>query len=189
MTRHRIFIAINLPAGRKKELADFSRKWSELPVRWTKENGLHLTLAFLGYLNDEELVKICQTIKEIGSKHSPFSINFTEISYGPEERGIPRLIWLKGEKSEELSSLKKDLDKFLSEVIGFIPENRDFIPHITLARIRKWEWQRIEPEERPGIPRSFSSDFEVQSIEVMESELKRGGAEYTVLESIKLEKL
>jgi len=186
--RHRIFIAINLPAKIKKELTDFSRKWQELPVRWAKEDGLHLTLAFLGYLNDEELVEVCQKIKEIGLKHSPFSINFTEVNYGPEEKGIPRLIWLEGEKSEELSSLKKDLDKLLSEAIGFIPERRDFMSHITLARIRKWEWQKIEPEEKPDVHENLSLDFEVRSIEVMESELKRGGARYTILESVELEK-
>lgn len=186
--RHRVFVAINLPEKIKKELIDFSQKWPDLPVRWTKEESLHLTLAFLGYLNDEDLVKVCQAIQEIDSKHSSFSITFTKIDYGPKDKEAPRLIWLEGEKSKELSLLKKSLDKILIQTIGFLPENRDFTPHITLARIRKWDWQRIEPEERPEITEDFLMDFEVRSIEVMESRLKKSGAEYAILESIKLGK-
>lgn len=184
--KHRVFVTINLPEKIKKELIDFSQKWSDLPVRWTRKESLHLTLAFLGYLSDEDLVKICQAIQEIDSKHSSFPVNFTKIDYGPKNKGVPRLIWLEGEKSEELSLLKKDLDKILIQTIGFMPENRDFTPHITLARIKKWDWQRIEPEERPEIAEDFFMDFEVQSVEVIESRLKRGGAEYTILQSYNL---
>jgi len=187
MKEHRTFIAINLPEKVKKKLTDFQNKWSQLPVRWVKERSLHLTLAFLGYLSDEEIVKVCQDIKEMGLRHSSFSINFTKIDYGAEQGGIPRLIWAKGEESQGLSLLKKDVDGLLSESIGFSPENRDFLPHVTLGRVKKWEWKRIEPEERPQVSEDVSLDFEVCSIEVMESRLKRNGAEYIILESISLQ--
>jgi len=184
--RHRVFIAINLPEKIKKELIDFSQKWPDLPVRWAKKESLHLTLAFLGYLSDEDLVKICQAIEEISLKHSAFFLNFNKIDYGPKDKGVPRLIWLEGQKSEKLSLLKKDLDKILMQTIGFLPENRDFMPHITLARIKKWDWQKIEPEEKPEIAEDFFMDFEVRSIEAMESRLKKSGAEYTTLQSYNL---
>ena len=187
--RHRVFIAINLPENLREKLADFSRKWPQLPIRWVKVRNLHLTLAFLGYLSDEEIVKVCQTTKEVGLRHSPFLISLTKIDYGAKQKGVPRLIWTEGERSQELSLLKKDLDKVLSQSIGFAPENRDFLPHITLGRIRKWDWRRIEPDERPRVSEGISLDFEVSSIEVMESQLKRGGAEYMVLESVPLQKL
>ena len=187
--RHRVFIAINLPKKIKAKLIEYQEQWSELPVRWTKEESIHLTLAFLGNLSDDEVVKVCQAVKGIGQKHSPFSIQLSQTSYGPKEKSIPRLVWLKGERSKELDLLKKDLDDLLVKAIGFVSENREFLPHITLGRIRKWEWQRIEPEERPDISQDFPFSFEVESIEVMESHLKRGGAQYFVLESIPLEKI
>ena len=90
----------------------------------------------------------------------------------------PRMVWAIGEKSEEFSALKGDLDKSLAT-----SENREFSPHITLGRVRKWEWQRIEPEERPEVDEEINLSFPVSSIEVMESVLKRTGAEYAVLES------
>ncbi len=186
--KKRIFIAINLPEEVKKKLLEFQKKWSDLPVRWTKKENLHLTLAFLAYLSDEELKKVLEATKEVAEKHPPFFIEITKIDFGAKYKGVPRLIWAEGERSEELTSLKKDLDKTLSQTIHFSPENRDFLPHITLARIRKWDWQRIEPDQRPEICEYISEKFEVKSIEIMESRLKRGGAQYLILRSFGLNK-
>jgi 2'-5' RNA ligase len=66
------------------------------------------------------------------------------------------------------------------------PESRIYTPHITLGRIRVWEFRQIEPEERPDIEKEISLSFQVNSIEVMESQLKRGGSEYTILKSCPL---
>ena len=62
--RHRIFIAINLPEDIKKKLTDYQAKWLELPCRWTKKENLHITLMFLGYLSDEELLEILKILAE-----------------------------------------------------------------------------------------------------------------------------
>lgn len=186
--RHRIFIAINLPQEIKKELTKFQSKWPELPARWTKPENLHITLAFLGYLSDEEVAKVCQITNEVASRHQPFSINLNKICYGPPKKMPPRMVWVIGEKSKPLSELKNDLENELSGKIGFQPENRAFSPHITLARIRKWEFKSIEPEDRPKVETDLFLSFEVSSIEVMESHLKRTGAEYTILESCPLSK-
>ncbi len=55
--RPRVFIAINLPEDIKNELISFQKKWPNLPCRWTKKENLHITLLFLGHLNEEELLK------------------------------------------------------------------------------------------------------------------------------------
>jgi len=186
--RHRIFIAINLPEDIKKKLADCQAKWLELPIKWTKEENLHITLMFLGYLSDEELLEILKITKEVASRHEPFFINLKKIIYGPPKKMPPRMVWAEGEKSEELGKLQKDLENYLlaSSVKGMESENRPYAPHITLGRIRAWEFRQIEPEERPEVNEEINLSFEVNSIEVMESELKRGGAEYAILESCQL---
>jgi len=181
MQRRRVFIAINLPEDIKRSLAAYQKKWPEIPVRWTKPENLHITLDFIGYIRDEELVEICKKTKEAVSRHSPFKIKLSKICYGPIDKKPPRMIWAAGEKSREFFSLKEDFDKALG-----ISENREFSPHITLGRIKKWEWQRIDPEDRPIIDESIDLGFSVNSVEVMESTLKRGGAEYTTLESFNL---
>jgi len=186
--RHRIFIAINLPEDIKKKLTDYQAKWLELPCRWTKKENLHITLMFLGYLSDEELLEVLRLTREVTQKHKPFSINLKKIIYGPPKKMPPRMVWAEGEKSEELGKLQSDLENSLlaSPVKKMESESRPYAPHITLGRIKAWEFRSIEPEERPEVNEEINLSFEVKSIEVMESELKRGGPEYTVLESAPL---
>jgi 2'-5' RNA ligase len=159
---------------------------------------------FLGYLIDEELLEVCNITKEIASKNQSFSINLKKIIYGPPKKIPPRLVWVEGEKSEELGKLQKDLENsFLtsratakgkeedlssspSPVKGLESESRPYTSHISLGRIKTWEFKQIEPEERPEINEDINSSFEVNSIEVMESQLKRTGPHYTILESCPL---
>lgn len=188
MKRHRVFIAVNLPEDIKKKLADYQFKWPELPCRWTKKENLHITLIFLGYLSDEELFEVCKITKEVASRNRLFSINLTKICYAPPKKMPPKMIWAVGEKSAEFTALRGGLEKSLtfSEGVRFSPEERAFSPHITLGRIRQWEFRTINPEERPIVDTDIFLSFEVNSIEVMESRLKKGGAEYTILESCNL---
>jgi 2'-5' RNA ligase len=185
MKKHRIFIAINLPENIKKKLADCREKWSELTARWAKLDNIHITLAFLGYISDEEMPEVCKALEETVSKYNSFDINLNKICYGPlrdkSSGQAPRMVWAIGEKISELSLLKKELDEKLG-----VFENREFAPHITLARISQWAWQRIEPEERPEINEDINLSFTVNSIEIMESILKKGGPEYVILESYNL---
>lgn len=187
---HRIFIAINLPSEIKKELNKFQRKWIELPARWVKPENLHLTLIFLGYIKDKDLLKILTAVKEVALSYNPFFINFNKICYGPPNKPLPRLVWVESERNKDLNVLKNKLEKSLEEInIPFQKEEREFIAHITLARIKTWEFRQIEPEERIEINEEINLKFEVDSIEVMESRLKKSGAQYTILESAKLKKI
>lgn len=189
--KHRIFIAINLPEDIKKELAKYEEKWPELPAKWTNKDNLHITLEFLGNLTDIEIADVCNVLKDVASRHKSFSINLEKVLYGPPLRQgfagqAPRFVWVEGEKSSELEDFKKDLQECLLEEIKFRPEGRGFTPHITLARILEWEFRKIEPEERPEINEFIDFIVPVESVEVMESELKRGGPQYTILESCAL---
>ena len=184
--KHRIFIAINLPGDIKKELFSYSEKWPELSAKWTEKDNIHITLEFLGNLTDEEVGEVCVAVKEVAEKHNYFSLNINQILYGPPKKMPPRFVWAEGEKSEELSVIREDLEDALTEKVRFVPENRTFAPHITLARISEWEFRKIEPEERPEINERLDLFFTVESIEVMESEMKKGGPVYTILESFQL---
>jgi 2'-5' RNA ligase len=188
--QRRIFIAINLPDNVKKKLQEYQREWADLPVRFTKKDSLHLTVLFIGYVNDEQTLDICRNIREIGKKHQPFELGFNRICLGPSGKS-PRLIWLEGKKSEALVNLKRDIEGIMalgqndSRALAEIEkELKVFVPHITLARIRQIEWRKLETS--PQIDKDISISIPVNSIEVMESELKKGGVEYTILESAAL---
>lgn len=184
MKTRRIFIAINLPEKIKQNLADLQYNWPSLPVRWTKKENLHITLVFLGNVSDNELPGILDSVRKASSSHSGFQVKLEKVSYGPPHKKPPRMIWAIGEQSQELASLKKDLEGSLSKTA----DEKEFSLHITLARIQQWEWRRMDLEEIPEINEPINIIFPVNSIEVMESRLKKGGAEYIVLESIDIEK-
>lgn len=184
--RHRIFIAINLPGEVKKYLAGFEKKWADVPAKWMSQENLHITLIFLGDITDEELGQVCLTVKDIAQKYDSFNIALNKVAYGPADKIPPRYIWAGGEKSEDIFSLKKDLEDALSESVTLKPDKNMFTPHITLARIKEWEWRRIEPEERPEVNETLDTIFTVESIEVMESELTKSGPRYTIIESHQL---
>ena len=184
--RHRVFIAINPPNDVKEKLYSYSRQWPELPAKWTAKDNLHITLEFLGNLTDEEIGNVCPIVKDVAERHNSFSLEIKQVMYGPSDKIPPKMIWAEGDKSAELAELKEDLEKSLTEKIHFAPDNRTFAPHITLARINAWEWKSIEPEDQPEIKEDIDLLFTVESIEVMESELKREGPVYTILESHQL---
>lgn len=181
--RHRIFIAINLPAEIKKELSLYTEKWPDLPAKWVKPDNLHITLEFLGQITDKDLAEVCSTVKEVAKRHRSFSINLHKVSYGPPKKMPPKIVWVEGEKSDEILDLKEDLKELLTERVDYHPDMKGFSPHITLARISEFAFRQIEPEERPEINEDIDLAFTVESIEVMESELRREGPEYVIVET------
>lgn len=186
---HRIFIAVNLPEDIKEQFLAQQKRLRNLPIRWVKKDNLHITLIFLGHLKDEEIAEVCKTTKETVQRTAPFSIKLKEVCYGPPGKTPPRMVWIVGENSLELAKLKDNLEKELlttPNLNHLKTDIRAFSPHITLGRIRQWEWCQIEPEERTVVEEKLSLSFDVRSIEVMESRLKRGGAEYIILEACPL---
>ena len=177
---HRIFLAINLPNKVKTELLGYKARWPELPARWTTEDNLHITLMFLGNISDKELKEVQKITKEVAAHHKTFSFSLSQIIYGPQ-KNQPRMIWAKGETPKELLLLQKELMNALGR-----QEEHPFSLHITLARLNEWEFQTIELEERPTIDEEISLTIPVSSLKIMESKLRRGGAKYSIIESIPL---
>lgn len=193
--RHKIFLAINLPPDVRKVLARYPQKFPDLPAVWTPQENLHITLVFLGDLTDEELGEAVMAAKETASRHASFEVTLDKVGYGPDmelpfedaESKPPKMLWASGQKSKELSALKMDLQEAFVEKINFKPDVKIFAPHVTLARIGAMQWRAINPEERPEVQESIDMLFTVESIDVMESEMKKNGPHYTLIESIHLQ--
>jgi len=186
MNNRRVFIAINFPEQVKNRLLKYQDQWADMSMRWTRKDNLHLTLVFIGYVTDDEMLEICQLAKEIGQKHQPFEINFDKICLGPPNRP-PRMIWITGQPVVQLAQLRNDLEKtiFNSKEVDFKGSGyKLFNPHITLARFGQnqlWpKGQKLEVDQKIDLA------IPVETIEVMESHISRGGAEYSVLETIDL---
>jgi len=184
--KRRLFIAINLPENVKRKLIEYRQKWYNLNpelIRWVNKFNLHITLIFIGYVSDDEMYNICNIVKETAKKHEPFFIRMERIIIGPLD-ATPRMFWVEGEKSEELAKLQTDLENAITGEDYMKKEIRPYKPHITLARFRSLLLKSL-PEE---INEPFKFEIPVETIEIMQSSLKRTGAEYSVLESVNLGK-
>ena len=186
---HKVFIAINPNQEIKRKFFKYQSSLPNLPIRWTKKENLHITLSFLGKTKDELIPSLINSVEEVCLEHRPFSLEFNKICYGPTSEN-PRMIWIIGKKSKEIGELKNDLEKNLSSMPKQDPSvfRGGFSPHITLGRIRRNDFREIEPEKRPVINVDISIKFEVTSIDIIESLLGPTGAQYTILQSVNLNK-
>jgi len=193
MTFKRIFIAVNLPEKIREELEETEKNIQSLfpesegrgVVKWVKKENLHITLLFIGSVREKEIGRIEEILEGITKKKQPFRLSGGTIGYGPENKFPPRLIWLSLKESPDLSGIAKEIREKIEKtgIAGGTNNRQKFLPHITLGRINVWQWKRIELEERPIVEKNIDINFPLNSVELMESQLKRGGAEYMVLRS------
>lgn len=179
--KSKIFISINIPEKVKKRLEMATQKWKEFPVKWTKEANLHITLVFLGFVDEDMIPGICQKVSKTSQKKELFDLEFEEIGLFPSE-SAPRMVALIGKASEELKNLVNSIEEELE--ISYAPK-KSFRPHITLGRIRKHKWEDMDIV--PEIKEKFSVDIAVRSIDIMASNFGEGGSEYFLIESCPLE--
>ncbi len=187
MARRRIFLGVRLPAGLRKQLATYQNKWNELPAKWVEEENLHMTLLFLGRLREDQVGKTVETVHEVEKKFNPFSIFFKKVTYAPPKEEIPKLIWAEGKKSDSLKKLRESLKTELHNArLYYGSDKHDFIPHITLARLKKWAWKRMNPYEKPTVEDKVNFQVEIDNFEVIESKLSSNGPRYITLEKVNL---
>lgn len=183
----RLFVAINLPKEIKEELGEIEKELSEIPAKWVKPENLHLTLVFLGYLKKEHLEKVFFAIENSTKGILPFSLKLLNTTFAPKKEKIPRMVWVEVEKKKELLDLQKKLvENLISQNVPFLKEEREFSPHITLCRIRKWEFKSLDPELVPSAFLEVNLEFQVKSVDLMESKLKREGPDYFLVKSFPL---
>jgi 2'-5' RNA ligase len=191
----RLFIAINLPQEIKQELValegeiknSFSEEIGEHVAKWVEPENLHITLLFIGEVGEDKVEKISQIIQDSVGCWQKFEVKMDKICYGPPKAMPPRLIWLEIVKNMDLECLAQTISqKAIEGDILRQADSRPFSPHITLARIKEWVWKRIEPEERPQVEQEIDLSFRADSVDLMESVLKRTGPEYAIVQSFPL---
>ena len=178
MQKKKIFIEINVPNQLRRRLAQKIAQWPDLPIKWMKEENLHITVAFVGYVDESVIPGICQKVNEAVENFESFELEFDRIELGPNLND-PRMIWLTGEPNVELGMLNEEIERALG-MRG--QAHKEFRPHITLGRIRKLKWDELV--EKPEISEKLNVSMTVDSVSVMES--KGGGAEYVSLEECPL---
>ncbi|SOC11072.1 2'-5' RNA ligase [Ureibacillus xyleni] len=138
--RYHYFFAVKLPNEVKAFIGNWiERNKREFPFkRWVHEADYHITLAFLGFAEDEMKAKAVESMATAISDIPPFSLTLTKIgTFGPAKS--PRIFWTGVNESQVLNDLQKQVYQHCIEA-GFQLDKKPFRPHITLAR--KWEGEQ-----------------------------------------------
>ncbi len=186
----RCFIAIDIDENNRAALGDLQQQMkSEVDikksdVKWVKPENIHLTLKFLGEIRDEQVVDVCNIVKDVAGRHDSFELDIESVGHFGGRSA--RILWVgSGKGRENLLQLQEDLEQQLASA-GWPPEKRAFSGHLTLCRIRN---------PKAGIKLAQIAeqyrDFKVgvmpaDSVSVYQSELTPAGPIYTVLGEYKM---
>ncbi len=190
---YRLFIAVELPTDVVDALggiqSDLKRVMPSRVVRWTRPEGIHLTLKFLGDVASDRVDDLQKGLLDAVSGHEPFSLDIEGLGGFPNPKR-PRVIWVGviGD-THRLAALQNGVEKAIAP-LGFPAEDRPFTPHLTLGRIQNHAsrddiaraGQIVEERDLGRIAR-----WRVGSISLIRSQLKPDGAVYTQLIDAKLE--
>ena len=133
----RLFVAIDLPPAHRDRIRSIC---SGLPgARWTPAEQIHLTLRFIGEVDNSLFRQITDTLAEIRTE--PLTLKIKGLGHFPPRRP-PRVLWAGLEKNDGLLQLRNRIETTLVR-IGLEQEGRKFAPHITIARFKNPSLNRL----------------------------------------------
>jgi 2'-5' RNA ligase len=187
----RSFIAVELSDEAKKGLAKLRKELERDEhkfVKWVAPGGIHLTLKFLGNIPSKRVTEITEAIERAAQGISPFHLEISGLGAFPSLKQA-RVFWVGiGGEMDKVSRLQQNIDSALA-TLGFAKEERPFVPHLTLARIR----EGASPPERRSFGELVASaafeekyPVEVETVRLMRSQLTPAGAIYTCLSVVRL---
>ena len=182
MNTIRAFIAVEIDPKNKQKLCDLiiQLKKSNPDIKWATENQMHLTLKFLGNIEQNMVQKISEVLKSIADNFNVFTIQFSKIGAFPNMRR-PRVIWLGIDKGAEFLKLLNNKIETELEKLGFKKENREYKTHLTLGRVKSLK--NISELIRLIDEADFQSQDEIKidKLILFQSTLTPKGAIYTPL--------
>ena len=156
-------------------------------VRWVPTEHLHLTLQFLGDVDDVDTAAVCDAAATAAASIEPFSVVVKHRDVLPSMAKPRTLIAAVDDPANTLCQLVRRLRTEFAD-LGFRPEQRDYRPHITLGRPRGGG-RRIQAEvvsRWTDEPEPLDKTVEVNEIAVIASVLDRAGPTYHRLTTIGL---
>jgi 2'-5' RNA ligase len=180
----RLFIALELPENVLRAIgrlqADLKKTTAPRAARWTRPEGIHLTLKFLGDVPAARADELGSALREAASRGQPFDLQAQGLGCFPN-LARPRVLWLglAGDLGK-LRALQADVEERTAR-LGFAAEERGFSPHLTLARTA----QAASRTEAAAIGAAASQHdpglvaaWRVSALSLMRSHLRPDGAVY-----------
>ncbi len=183
----RSFIAIEISEKTKNNIGKIIAILSgaDADVKWVRPANQHITLKFLGDVDECDVPVICNMIKVAVVDVEPFDLKIEGLDAFPNIKS-PKVVFVNIiDHRETLSALYERVEERLS-CFGVKREARKFTPHLTIGRVRSKKnldalFNLIENNRK-----SIVGDVLVKSIDLMMSELLPKGPEYSKLETVYL---
>ena len=183
----RAFVAANLDPGLKGKIAlvQDRLKASRADVGWVRPENLHLTLKFLGHVEEASLKAIAEALESAALGYGSFRLAFAGLGAFPQPRAA-RVVWIGvSDGAQALAGLQARLEERL-EPLGFPREARPFAAHLTLGRVRGPGRREQLAAVLTSMPTEPLGEMVLRRIELMKSDRCPEGARYSVLHSVPL---
>jgi 2'-5' RNA ligase len=173
----RIFVALDIPQEIRVRMTEYLERASSFApdARWARVEGLHVTLKFVGHVSDEMVQRIKAALASV--KATPFEVKFEGVGFFPNAKAA-RVFWIGVSGGEALPKLAAAVDAAL-EKLGIAREDKDYHPHLTLARASSHPLRELAPllESAPQF-----GTMTARAFYLYQSQPQKGGSKYTKLE-------
>jgi RNA 2',3'-cyclic 3'-phosphodiesterase len=150
-------------------------------VKWVSPESMHLTLLFLGEVDDRELHPVCKAVKEVAAGEPPFPLRVSGLGAFPTTRR-PKVLWAGlVDGVEPLQRLNAALEERMLDLGCYRKEERGYTPHLTLGRVKGDADSFAIAAEIPKRLAWEGGRFAVDEVLVFSSEMERDGPVYTVI--------
>lgn len=173
----RAFVALNLSIAATRRVVDEVERQKPglgagLKVAWVPPANLHLTLRFVGSVDEALVEGMAGRLRPRLLRRAPFDLRVRGLGAFPSIEK-PRVLWVGLDGGEPLLSLQREVEAALCE-LGLPREERPFHPHLTVGRVK---------EQADGAQVAWSSEADlgmsqVHEIVIYESRTAQKGAEY-----------
>lgn len=179
----RSFIAVEIPEQVRSDITRMVNKFArqDFSVKWVKHENLHITLLFLGDIDNEFLRNSIKTLADIALKEKSFEMSLKKLGAFPNTHS-PRVIWIGAETGKtELVSLQEKIETAFTG-IGYKPEPKKFHSHLTIGRVR----ERISIADKIFATEYESLVFKIESLVLYKSTLTPLGPIYEKIKEFSL---
>jgi 2'-5' RNA ligase len=187
MAAVRTFVAITLHGSLHETIGDIIDKLSasNAKVKWVEPENVHLTLKFLGNVEEERLPEVYEACERAAKGAGPIDLEMRALGCFPDVKN-PRIVWLGIERGADVVKQLQERVESELRAIGFPKEDRPFRAHLTLGRVKGKQKLavlcRLLDEKR----NIFVGSMRAEKISVMKSKTLPTGPIYTELKAIPL---
>ena len=177
----RTFISVNIPEEIKKEIKKVQDFLPEFSGKKTGLENLHLTLKFLGEIDDYKVERVKEKLREIKIEKFETEIDSTGVFDNRKSKVYSRnlIVWL---HMKDCDNLQRQIDSKLEKLFE---SERRFMSHLTIARVKYIQDKRKFLDEIKKM-KIEKIRFDIDRFYLMKSELTPEGPRYSVLEEYNL---